>query len=484
MSDNKELVVEIGSNGRAGQIVFSGARGALVFEKFGEMVDFSIYMSKSDRAVPAFLRGNPGACMAIVVQASEWGFSPFAVARMAYVVNDQVAYMSQLIHAVIEKRAPLKGRLRPTYAGEGLDRQITITGYFVNEVEPLVYTSPKIRDIKVKNSPLWTGDPDQQLFYFGSRAWGRRYCPEILFGVYADDELPGQPTQNIGAHNAKDVTPQEETLQHRLSAKAATGAGFDPDGVTATLNEASGRVPAPQNSPDASRTVPGAQTAVSEPTPPAGIIETAVDNSPTGSAAGIGTQAQETVAAHPTADATVEPPRRRGRPPKAAIAEGSQVSSGHDSEESTPASAPLASDTIGAASDRVPTVEPDTDDESSTGPLPVEVAPPQSPAPETVAGDDPATVENFPDDDIPTFVDRVPDPPVELPEVPTHARYYPGYVRKMLEQPGMSDEATVRLWWGSMDQKRLRNGLIDYGPEIAQKTMDIVTSHLKKIMGI
>jgi hypothetical protein len=30
------------------------------------------------------------------------------------------------------------------------------------------YTSPMIKDIKVKNSPLWTADPDQQLFYFAS----------------------------------------------------------------------------------------------------------------------------------------------------------------------------------------------------------------------------------------------------------------------------------------------------------------------------
>ena len=483
MSDNKELVVETGSTGRAGQIVFSGARGSLVFEKFGEMVDFSIYMSKADKAVPAFLRGNPGSCMAIVVQAGEWGFSPFAVARMAYVVNDQIAYMSQLLHAVVEKRANLKERLRPTYSGEGIDRQVTITGHFVGELDAVSYTSPKIRDIKVKNSPLWVGDPDQQLFYFGTRAWSRRYCPDVLLGVYSVDDLPGEPTQHVGAENAKDVTPDQEGLVHRLSAKAAAGAGFDPVGVAATLSEAGARAPSGENSSDVRRTTLEAQAAVSEPTSPAGIAQTAADPSPVGSTSGVGAQASEPAAPQPTAGAAGEPPKRRGRPPKSA---GAPVEPASNSQgvESTPATNAKLHDELedqGEVESHVGDLE---NNEPSLEPLPVEVAPPQSPAPETVADPVSATVEKFVDDDLPSFDDRVPDPPAqeELPDLPTDGRYYPGYVRKMLMHPSMSEEAAVRTWWGSMEQKKMRNGMPNYTDEFHQKTMGIVTEHLKKVM--
>ena len=480
MADNRELVVEPGSAGRGGAIAFSGARGALVFEKFGEMVDFSIYMSKSDKAVPAFLRGNAGACMAITVQASEWGFSPFSVARMAYVVNDQIAYMSQLIHSVVEKRANLKQRLRATYSGEGLDRQITISGHFVGEVDPLEYTSPKIRDIKVKNSPLWTSDPDQQLFYFGSRAWARRYCPDVLLGVYAEDELPGSSTQgHIGADNAKDVTPETEGLQHRLSAKAAAGAGFDPGGIAATLNRASGKG-ATENSTVASRAASVAEAAAPpEPPTPVGIVDAAAVNSPTGSdgdASAHGGQAQETAAATPTSAAAVEPQKRRGRPPKAAAA------------PVEPAAEPTAPDT---EQDDVPLADPESPAESA----PQEHVPP---AHEDVAGLAPAASEDdeLPDDDLPVeaSVDRVPDPPKEpLPEKPRDGRYYNGYLRKMLMQPriktdvdgvewwSMDSEADVRAFWGSYGQKTIRNGIPNFSSEIMEKAKGIIADHIKAL---
>lgn len=491
MSDNKELVVEAGSSGRGGSIVFSGARGALVFEKFGEMIDFSLYMSKSDKAVPAFLRGNPGTCMAITVQASEWGFSPFAVARMAYVVNDQIAYMSQLIHSVVEKRANLKQRLRPTYTGEGPDRQITISGHFVGEVDPLEYTSPKIRDIKIKNSPLWTGDPDQQLFYFGSRAWARRYCPDVLLGVYAEDELPGTATQHVGAENAKDVTPEEQGLHHRLSAKAAAKAGFDPGGVAATLSEASSR-PAEQNSPASIRTVAGAQAAVSNPTSPAGIVQTAADSSPAGDTVGHGVPSSEAAAATPTA-AAAETPKRRGRPPKALVEQTQGSSESVSPDLSAPAvNSPAPEATTGEDPVVAEASEPPHDPEP--GEVHVE---PQ----ETVVWEDPPPAENEIDDELPDdglSVDRVPDPPVPpMPDIPTDGRYYCGWVRVMLLQeklPSYEDpdnewwymnvEVHVRKWWGSFPQKKLRNGLPNYTAEVSQKAIDIVTERIKALKGV
>ena len=56
--------------------------------------------------------------------------------------------------------------------------------------------SPKVRTVKIKtiktrNSPLWTQDPEQQLAYYTKRAWARLYCPEVLLGVYAEDEVGG-----------------------------------------------------------------------------------------------------------------------------------------------------------------------------------------------------------------------------------------------------------------------------------------------------
>jgi len=176
-------------------IAVSRAAGGVSFATVAEVVDVAKLMSAADTAVPKHLRANPGACLRIVFQAVEWQMSPWAVADKSYVVNDRLAYESQLIHAVIEARAPLRERLNTKFLGEGVDRQCEIVGLFLDGTTRS-YTTPKLKDIKVKNSPLWTSDPDQQLFYYASRAWSRRWCPDVIMGLYTKDELRDNP--NLG----------------------------------------------------------------------------------------------------------------------------------------------------------------------------------------------------------------------------------------------------------------------------------------------
>lgn len=171
----------------AGAIAVSRG-GSVAFRSMAEVMEMSKLMAIAQQAIPNHLRGNPGLCLGIVMQAIAWEMEPFAVARKSYVVNDNLAYESQLIHAVIEARAPLRKRLRCSYTGDGADRQCIVSGVFVGEDEPHEYTTPKLKDIPIKNSPLWKWDVDQQLFYFGSRAWARKWCPDVLLGVYSPDE--------------------------------------------------------------------------------------------------------------------------------------------------------------------------------------------------------------------------------------------------------------------------------------------------------
>lgn len=184
----------------AGAIVVQRG-GSIAFRSMAEIFEFSKLMSLAQQAVPKHLRGQPGLCLGVTMQAVAWEMEPFAVAKKSYIVNDNLAYESQLIHAVIEARAPLKKRLRCTYSGEGVDRQCTVYGMFVGEDEPHEYTTPKFKDIPTKNSPLWKWDVDQQMFYLGSRAWARKWCPDVLLGVYSPDEA------QYAGENAAPVQP-------------------------------------------------------------------------------------------------------------------------------------------------------------------------------------------------------------------------------------------------------------------------------------
>lgn len=236
-------------------IAVSPQLGGITFANALEVMDFAKLMAVADKAVPPHLRKNPGACLAVVMQAVEWRFSPFAVANKSYVVNDRIAYESQLLHAVVEARAPLAKRLEVEYQGEGPTRQCTITGTFLDD-EVRTYTSPMVKDIKVKNSPLWVGDPDQQLFYFASRSWARRWVPDVLMGVYTKEELAANP--RLGREDGGEGEVIEGTALHeRLAAPRGDdhkAEGFKGNGhVDSELDAlAPNRGPAvPEKQPDA-----------------------------------------------------------------------------------------------------------------------------------------------------------------------------------------------------------------------------------------
>jgi hypothetical protein len=218
----------------AGAVVVSNEIGGVKFASMVEVMEFAKLMAVSGAAVPAHLRANPGACLGIVVQALEWRMSPFAVANKSYIANDRTAYESQLIHAIVEARAPLRGRLRYKIVGEGDERRCEVSGLFRGETEPHVYLSEtlaKLRDARgrndrgtVKGSPLWEAQPEVQLFYSASRTWARMYCPDVILGIYAVDELPDNEPVDVTLNKVDDYV---QKLRDARASRASVG--FDAD---------------------------------------------------------------------------------------------------------------------------------------------------------------------------------------------------------------------------------------------------------------
>lgn len=209
-----------------------GAGGGfrLVPQSLAEVVKFAEVMARAGIALPAHLQNNPGACMAVTLQALGWEMDPFSVAQKSYAVNNRIAYEAQLIAAVVNTRSGIEGRLRYDYEGDGPTLKCIVTG--VLDGQECVYETPTFKDIKTKNSPLWTTDPKQQLGYFGARSWARRHCPEVILGVYDREE----------ASEMRDVTPPSTGLASRLQGNHG---GFSAEGVAATISEAA--PPSPDN---------------------------------------------------------------------------------------------------------------------------------------------------------------------------------------------------------------------------------------------
>lgn len=219
---------------RAGEIAVSRTAGGVSFATALEVMEFAKLMSLAGAAVPKDFRANPGMCLAVAFQAVEWRMSPFQVANKAYVVNDRLGFESQLIHAVIEARADLQHRLECAYEGEGGDRVCIVTGEFTNG-DVREYRSPKFKDINPKNSPLWKNDPDQQLWYFSSRAWARKWCPDVLMGIYTREELADNP--RLGREE-DDKVIEGVGLHQRLSGGGVSRAeGHNPTHIESELDQ-------------------------------------------------------------------------------------------------------------------------------------------------------------------------------------------------------------------------------------------------------
>lgn len=196
-------------------IINAAGSTAIVPQNMAELIEFAKLMAKSDFCIRPAFRNNPGACLAISQQALRHGMDPIAYCNKAYITKnsrsgeEQIAIEAQLVHAIVNRNAPLARRLRPIYSGQGPTRVCKILGYLKGEDEPFEYESPELRNIGVQNSPLWKSDPDQQLFYYSSRAWARRHVPEVLLGVYTPDEIEAIDN-HYGPGRAKDVTPRPQ----------------------------------------------------------------------------------------------------------------------------------------------------------------------------------------------------------------------------------------------------------------------------------
>ena len=176
--------------------------GALMQPRNGkELMDMANLMAASGQMVRDFYRGNPGDCAALIMICQPYGFNPFQVSWKTYKASKNadapISYEGQLVNAMVNASAPVRGRLKYSYDGDGPTRRCTVTGIDRETGDEITYTTPELKNIPIKNSPLWKGDPDQQLGYYAARSWARRHFPELLLGVYTREEIEEAPMRDV-----------------------------------------------------------------------------------------------------------------------------------------------------------------------------------------------------------------------------------------------------------------------------------------------
>lgn len=174
-------------------------------EHMRALVSFSEMMAKSAVTVPKHLQGKPADCLAISMQAAQWGMNPFAVAQKTHIVNGTLGYEAQLVNAVIQSSGAIKGNFKYEYKGNGNDLECRVGAIAAGDTEITWSEWLKKGDVTTQNSPLWKTNPKQQMGYLQVKNWARAYTPGAILGVYTEDELidAGPITREMG--NAQEV---------------------------------------------------------------------------------------------------------------------------------------------------------------------------------------------------------------------------------------------------------------------------------------
>lgn len=186
-------------------------------EGMNQLVRFAELMAGSKATVPAHLAGKTSDCLAVTMQAAQWGMNPFAVAQKTHVVNGTLGYEAQLVNAVVSSSNLLSTRLNYRWDGDwsrvngksdkSPSLTVTVSAVLKGEAEPRELTI-SMAQAGVRNSPLWEQDPRQQLAYLCVKRWARLHAPDVLLGVYTPDEL-----QETTPRVERDITPPAATAQ-------------------------------------------------------------------------------------------------------------------------------------------------------------------------------------------------------------------------------------------------------------------------------
>jgi hypothetical protein len=135
---------------------------------------------------------NPGGALFVIEQSSRWNMSPFAVAMETSFIQGKPMFSGKIVAAAVVSSGAITGRLAYAYDGQGDNRTITVSGTVRGEAEPRTVTV-RLADARTQNK-VWNTQPDQQLAYHGARVWARRHTPEVMLGVYSEEEFePATP---------------------------------------------------------------------------------------------------------------------------------------------------------------------------------------------------------------------------------------------------------------------------------------------------
>lgn len=192
-------------------------------------------LSKSD-IIPKEFQKKPANCLIAVELANRLKASPFQVMQNMDVINGRPALRSSFVIACINNSGKIIGSLKFELNEKGTKCR----AWAIEKETGSKLIGPTItlemaekEGWLTKNGSKWKTMPDLMLRYRAASFFGRLYCPEIMNGMYTEDEVnefSSQPVNNVIDVFSDEVNDSEpELLPDNESEKTETDVEVIPD---------------------------------------------------------------------------------------------------------------------------------------------------------------------------------------------------------------------------------------------------------------
>jgi hypothetical protein len=182
----------------------------------------------SSSLIPQYFQGQPANVFIALQLADRMGLEPFGVMQSLYIVHGRPGWEAKFVIALINSSRTFKTSIQWRLDGEGMQRQCT--AYATRHTGELCEAVVSMEMAKAegwlgKAGSKWITMPEQMLRYRSAMFLARLYCPEVVLGLQAADEL--EDTTPVPASEVQvqvvDTAPVS-TRKPRAKAKSQTDA--------------------------------------------------------------------------------------------------------------------------------------------------------------------------------------------------------------------------------------------------------------------
>lgn len=177
-------------------------------------------------------------CVGLVVMAKKWNMAPGMVAGETYSVKGKIGFQGKLYAALANAHGGLTGGLRAIYSGKGDSMAAVIFGTdhlltddekkwlkdYVKTGSADAATDLELANVKAirvivgqckTDNKMWTGDPEQKLFYTGATKWCRKFMAELVLGAVSVEDI--ERIEYVERLSAEPPVPRTSQLDQRLA---------------------------------------------------------------------------------------------------------------------------------------------------------------------------------------------------------------------------------------------------------------------------